>query len=128
MTKRKVLTKQLGLLVILFAFFLGSCATETIDEEDVALTRHMPEWLKGDYMGVHTQFPLTVNDTGVAFAYLDETVFISIDDMDDIIQTEVGCTVTTASDLLLFNKTTVVSEINFRYNDLNLGWFVKIQE
>lgn len=128
MTKRKVFTKQLGLLVIFLTFILGSCATEEIEKEALDTARQMPAWLKGDYMGVHTQFPLTIDDSGVAFSYLDETVFISIEAMDDIIQTADGCTVTTAEDLLLFNKTTQVSEINFRYNAMNLGWFRKIQE
>lgn len=31
--------------------------------------------------------------------------------------------ITTLSDILIFNKTTLDDEINFQLNDLNLGWF-----
>ncbi|PKP18192.1 MAG: hypothetical protein CVU07_02500 [Bacteroidetes bacterium HGW-Bacteroidetes-23] len=84
---------------------------------------NLPEWLKGDYEGVHTGEYLRVSNKNILFKveeidYQFQPAMIISETVD-----ENHYIIITESDVLIFNKTTLQEEINFQFNDFNLGWF-----
>lgn len=97
------------------------CDSESIESKNQVFD--IPEWLKGDYEGVHTQEYLKISSQKIIFK-VDTTIY-EFEPSSMISQTEQenNYIISTDSDILIFNKTTLQTEINFHFNDLNLGWF-----
>jgi hypothetical protein len=112
------------LTLLLICLFLFSCETEEVQVDTQTL--RVPEWLKGNYEGVHTQEFLLVNSNLIRFKFDDITYHYTNDDVLEIQEDQNSYTVITTTVPLKFNKTTLNSEINLRYGELNLGWFRKI--
>ncbi len=110
--------------LILLSLLFHSCETEEI-QSDVK-TLDVPEWLKGNYEGVHTQDFLQVNANLITFKFDNVTYTYTNQDVVQIIEDEKSYIVQTSTVQLRFNRTTLNSEINLRYGELNLGWFRKI--
>ncbi|GGD14784.1 hypothetical protein [Flavobacterium orientale] len=113
---------------LLFAFIglllLTSCESEPIQEAFVEQTIAVPGWLVGTYDGVHTQKELSVYPDKITFEYLDISKEIVASQVVQVQLEESRFLVYTIdNELLIFNKTTLDSEINFHFNELNLGWF-----
>lgn len=112
--------KKIGLIGMLL-FTLWSCSTEEIEQQSFIV----PSWLVGDYMGVHTQAPLSVSQQGIQFQINQEFYDFQISPMTQTVETELSITFYMGSEVLVFNKTTLDTEVNLKYNDLYLGWFRK---
>jgi hypothetical protein len=107
--------------IFIIGLMLIGCESESTELNTQAF--NLPEWLKGDYEGVHTEEYLQISTQTIAFK-LEEQVYqfhpnMVISETED----EIRYIITTESDILIFNKTTLEEEINFQFNDLNLGWF-----
>ena len=105
-------------------FLFASCENEPRQESFVEQTIAVPGWLVGAYNGVHTQKELNVYPDKIAFEYLD--IYKEILPAQ-VVQVELEATrflvYTEDNEVLIFNKTTIDSEINFQFDELNLGWF-----
>jgi hypothetical protein len=112
--------KRLGILMITVVT-LWSCSTEELDTTQVVL----PSWLVGEYMGVHTQSPLSVNNSTIQFEVNQQVYQFSMNPNVQIEQTELSITFFFGSEVLTFNKTTQDTEVHLQFNDLYLGWFRK---
>lgn len=112
------------LAVILIVIGLVSCTQEETQQIDSA-QKKLPEWVKGIYTGVHTGKPLTVNINQVKFEIEDSLYEFSIDNLTDMVIEENKITIYKEDDILIFNKTTLETEINLQFNELYLGWFRK---
>lgn len=97
------------------------CESESIELDTQGF--NLPEWLKGDYEGVHTGEYLRISSEKIQFK-VEEQVY-QFNPIMIILETEDEnhYIITTETDVLIFNKTTLQEEINFQFNDLNLGWF-----
>ncbi|MDP2161795.1 MAG: hypothetical protein Q8K02_15030 [Flavobacterium sp.] len=117
------------LFIILGFIFLTSCSSEPIQEASVSQvlaskTISIPAWLIGDYDGVHTQKELSIYPEKITFEYLDVYKEIHPSDVLQVVsETTRFLVYTTNDELIVFNKTTLDSEINVHFNALNLGWF-----
>lgn len=110
-------------IIVIFIIVLTSigCEQESVELETQVF--NLPEWLKGDYEGVHTNEYLQISNQNIEFK-VDEQVYhfqpsMIISETED----ENHYIIITQSDVLVFNKTTLNEEINLHFNDLNLGWF-----
>ena len=112
------------IVLVLFAtLFLVSCESESIETQPQALT--IPEWLKGNYEGVHTKENLVISNQKITFK-VEQTVYeFEVNQILSHQEEENRFIIQTASDILIFNKTTLQTEINFQFNELYLGWFRK---
>lgn len=117
------------LFIIIGFVFLTSCSSEPIQEASVSQalaskTISIPAWLVGDYNGVHTQKELSIYPEKITFEYLDVYKEILPTDVVQVVSEATRFLVYTVNDeLIIFNKTTLDSEINVHFNELNLGWF-----
>lgn len=117
------------LFIIVGFVFLTSCSSEPVQEAIIsqALTSQtisIPAWLVGDYDGVHTQKELSIYPEKITFEYLDVYKEILPTDVVQVVSEGTRFLVYTVNDeVIVFNKTTIDSEINMRFNELNLGWF-----
>ena len=110
-------------IIVIFIIGLMLLGCESESPELNTQVFNLPEWLKGDYEGIHTGEYLQISTQTIAFK-LEEQVYqfhpiVIISEAED----ENRYIITTESDILIFNKTTLEEEINFHFNDLNLGWF-----
>lgn len=112
--------KRLVLIGMLLITLL-SCSTEEVEQQSFIV----PAWLVGDYMGVHTQAPLSVSEQGIQFQINQEFYDFQLSPIVQTVETELSITFYFGSEVLVFNKTTLDSEVNLKYNDLHLGWFRK---
>lgn len=112
------------IVIVLFAtLFLVSCTSESEETELQALT--IPEWLKGSYEGVHTKENLLISNQKITFK-VEQTIYeFEVNQILSHQEEENRFIIQTASDILIFNKTTLLTEINFQFNELYLGWFRK---
>lgn len=112
--KRIIAVLVIGLIMI-------GCESESAVLDPQAF--NLPSWLKGNYEGVHTGEYLQISSQNIVFKVENQifefhpTMIITEDENEN------RYTITTESDILIFNKTTLEEEINFTFNDLNLGWF-----
>jgi len=126
-------TMKKYLSIAFVAFMLFSCTVEPVETETVAIQGNenqlrLPAWLSGNYNGVQTQQPLLVSEDIITFAFLEETYSYEVTDIVQEIHEEGRYTLITSDDtILIFNQTTKEDEINMRFNELNLGWFVLVQ-
>ena len=112
------------LFVFIGLFLLTSCESEPIQESFVEQTIAVPTWLVGTYDGVHTQTELLVYPEKITIEYLDvykeilptQVVLIEQEATRFLVYTD-------SNEIIIFNKTTLDSEINVRFNELNLGWY-----
>ncbi|MEZ4838500.1 hypothetical protein [Flavobacterium sp.] len=109
------------IVIFIMNFFLIGCESESTELEMQGF--NLPEWLKGDYEGVHTGEYLRISNDYVYFKvesqefhFFPSMIILETEDENKYI-------ITTETDVLIFNKTTLNEEINFQFNDLNLGWF-----
>jgi len=112
------------IVLVLFAvLFLVGCESESVETQPQALT--IPEWLKGNYEGVHTKENLVISNQKITFK-VEQTVYeFEVNQILSHQEEENRFIIQTASDILIFNKTTLQTEINFQFNELYLGWFRK---
>ncbi|MBP6585545.1 MAG: hypothetical protein KA215_07760, partial [Flavobacterium sp.] len=97
--------------------------SESVETQPQALT--IPEWLKGNYEGVHTKENLVISNQKITFK-VEQTVYeFEVNQILSHQEEENRFIIQTASDILIFNKTTLQTEINFQFNELYLGWFRK---
>ena len=102
-------------------FSLWSCSTEEIEQQSFIV----PAWLVGNYMGVHTQAPMSVSQQGIQFHINQVFYDFQISPITQTVETEFSITFYFGSEVVVFNKTTLDNEIHLKYNDLHLGWFRK---
>jgi len=112
--------KRITVFIIMF-LTLWSCSTEELDETLLVL----PSWLVGEYMGVHTQAPLSVGNQIIEFKIDQQLYQFPIQQDVQIEQTELSITFNIGSEILKFNKTTLDTEVHLQFNELYLGWFRK---
>ncbi len=102
---------------------LVSCSNEPFLEVK-ATTIDIPQWLVGTYDGLHTQKELEVLPEKITFQYLDvykeiypsQVLYVKNEATRFLVFTD-------SMEQIVFNKSSLDSEINVRLNDLNLGWF-----
>lgn len=111
------------ILVVLFSFVLIGCDSESVETSPKQV--NLPTWLVGEYEGVHTQEFLTITNDTISFKIAQEIYQFNVSELNLQASDENSITFTRASETLYFNKTTLASEINFQFNELNLGWFRK---
>jgi hypothetical protein len=112
-----------NVLVLFAVLFLVGCESESVEIQPQALT--IPEWLKGNYEGVHTKENLVISNQKITFK-VEQTVYeFEVNQILSHQEEENRFIIQTASDILIFNKTTLQTEINFQFNELYLGWFRK---
>lgn len=109
------------IVVFIIGLILIGCESESTELDTQGF--NLPEWLKGDYQGVHTGEYLQISDQKILFKVEEEVYEFQSDMIISEVEDENRYTITTESDILIFNKTTLAEEINFHFNDLNLGWF-----
>lgn len=115
--------------IIVGFVFIVSCSSEPVQEASIAQTIttqtiSIPAWLVGDYDGVHTQKELSIYPEKITFEYLDVYKEIIPSQVFQVQEEATRFLVYTLEDeVIVFNKTTIDSEINMRFNELNLGWF-----
>lgn len=102
---------------------LVSCSSEDTDVRPNQ--KRIPEWAEGEYMGVHTGKPLMIESNKVQFQIEQTSYEFFANEFTDVIIEENKVLLFTESDILVFSKTTLDSEINFKFNELYLGWFRK---
>ncbi len=111
------------ILVVFFSFVLIGCDSESV--ESTPEQTSLPTWLTGEYEGVHTQDFLAITNERISFK-VDQTVYeFNVNELNLQASDENSITFNIGSEILYFNKTTLVTEINFQFNELNLGWFRK---
>jgi hypothetical protein len=117
------------IFIIVGFVFLTSCSSEPVQEARISQTLtsqiiSIPAWLVGDYDGVHTQKELSIHPEKITFEYLDVYKEITPSQVFQVQEETTRFLVYTLNDeVIVFNKTTIDSEINMRFNELNLGWF-----
>lgn len=100
---------------------LVGCESESAELDTQVF--HLPEWLKGDYEGVHTEEYLRISCEKIQFKVEEQEYQFNPTMIISETEDENHYIITTETDVLIFNKTTLEEEINFQFNDLNLGWF-----
>lgn len=100
-----------------------ACSSDSDESEIESKKLLLPEWLKGEYMGVHTKEFLSVSDEEVKFKLDNEIYTYQDEDIVSQAYYENQYVLETSTAILQFNKTTINTEINLRWNNLNLGWF-----
>jgi hypothetical protein len=111
------------ILVLIFSFVLIGCDSESVETNPEQVK--LPTWLIGEYDGVHTQEFLVITNDIISFK-VDQTIYqFHVNELNLQGSDENSITFNLGSETLYFNKTTLASEINFQFNELNLGWFRK---
>lgn len=111
------------ILVVIFSFVLIGCDSESVETNPEQV--YLPTWLIGEYEGVHTQEFLIITNEIISFK-VDQTIYqFNVNELNLHTSDENSITFKLNSETLYFNKTTLDTEINFQYNELNLGWFRK---
>jgi hypothetical protein len=119
--------------IIILVFLVLSCSVEPVQLEAAEIkvakkNLRLPFWLPGTYEGVHTQQPLQVTETSIVFSFSGTAYTYEAEDIVQEIHDDGRYTLITSDDtILIFNQTTKEDEINMRFNELNLGWFVLVQ-
>ena len=112
------------ILALFFSLFLIGCDSESVESPNPEQAT-IPNWLIGEYEGVHTQEFLLITNEAISFK-VDQTVYqYELNQLKLQASDENSITFYTGSATLYFNKTTLATEINFQFNELNLGWFRK---
>lgn len=114
--------KRIAIVFIIGLFLIG-CESESAEIN--AQQFNLPEWLKGDYEGVHTGKYLQISNERILFMVEEQAYQFQPDMIISETEEENRYIIFTDTAVLLFNKTTIEEEINFRFNELNLGWFRK---
>lgn len=109
------------ILVFIVGLILIGCESESTELDTQAF--NLPEWLKGNYEGIHTGEYLQISNQTIQFKVEEEVYQFHPDMILSEAEDENSYIITTEFDSLIFNKTTLDEEINFHFNDLNLGWF-----
>lgn len=119
------------LLLIVTSATLISCSSES-EQEVIAtnVTSHLrlPIWLEGTYNGVHTGQDLIVSNQTVSFGYLSNFVEINAQDVISELENDHSYMITTSEYVVVFNKSSIQTEINLRLNELNLGWYRQVSK
>jgi len=108
-------------VVFIIGLILIACESESAELDTQVF--NLPEWLKGDYEGVHTDEYLKISNQNILFKVEEEVYQFQPNMILSEEEDENKYIITTETDILIFNKTTLEEEINFQFNDLNLGWF-----
>lgn len=116
--------------ITLFILIILTLACSNDSDESIIESKELllPEWLKGEYIGVHTKEFLSITEEQIKFKMEDETYIYQSNDIVSQVYYENQYVLETSTAVLQFNKTTLNTEINLRWNDLNLGWFRNIME
>lgn len=112
--------KRIIIIFILSIISIG-CESESIELDTGGFD--LPEWLKGEYEGVHTGEYLRISSQNIEFKVDNQEYLYNYTLIVSETEDENHYTISTESDILIFNKTTLDEEINFQFNELNLGWF-----
>lgn len=113
--------KKIALFILVMLTM--ACSSDSDESEIESKKLLLPEWLKGEYMGVHTKEFLSVSDEEVKFKLDNEIYTYQDEDIVSQAYYENQYVLETSTAILQFNKTTINTEINLRWNNLNLGWF-----
>lgn len=100
-----------------------ACSSDSVESEIELKKLLLPEWLKGEYEGVHTKEFLYISEGEIKFKLEDEIYSYKNEDIVSQVKYENQYVLETSTAILEFNKTTLNTEINLRWNGLNLGWF-----
>lgn len=100
-----------------------ACSSDSVESEIDSKKLLLPEWLKGEYEGVHTKEFLSISEDEIKFKLENEIYSYQNEDIVSQAYYENQYILETSTAILQFNKTTLNTEINFRWNSLNLGWF-----
>lgn len=100
-----------------------ACSNDSVESEIELKKLQLPEWLKGEYEGVHTKEFLSISNEEVKFKFDNEIYSYQDEDIISQAYYENQYVLETSTAILQFNKTTINTEINLRWNNLNLGWF-----
>lgn len=117
--------KKYVLILLVMSVIGVGCDSETINNEAQSVL-HVPAWLLGNYLGYHTKEDMVVAEDFIAFK-INETQY-TFTPHNVILQEENELyykIITTNNDIVVFNKTSLNSEVNVLFNELNLGWFQK---
>ncbi len=116
--------------ITLFILIILTLACSNDSDESIIESKELllPEWLKGEYIGVHTKEFLSISDEEVKFKLDNEIYTYQDEDIVSQAYYENQYVLETSTAILQFNKTTINTEINLRWNNLNLGWFRNIVE
>jgi hypothetical protein len=110
-------------IIVIFILSIISIGCESESTELNTQGFNLPEWLKGEYEGVHTGEFLRISSQNIEFKVDSQEYLYNYTLIVSETEDENQYIVITPSDILIFNKTTLEEEINFHFNDLNLGWF-----
>ncbi|RXR31374.1 hypothetical protein EQG68_10860 [Flavobacterium piscinae] len=110
-------------IIVIFVLSIISIGCESESTELDTEGFNLPEWLKGEYEGVHTGEYLRISSQNIEFKVDNQEYLYNYSLIVSETEDENHYTITTESDILIFNKTTLDEEINFQFNELNLGWF-----
>lgn len=113
--------KKIALFILVMLTM--ACSSDSDESEIESKKLQLPEWLKGEYIGVHTKEFLSVSDEEVKFKLDNEIYTYQDEDIVSQAYYENQYVLETSTAILQFNKTTINTEINLRWNNLNLGWF-----
>jgi hypothetical protein len=111
------------ILVVFLSIFLIGCDSESVESKLEQV--NLPTWLLGEYQGVHTQEFLLITNETISFKVNQIDYQFEMTQLQLLASDENSITFTVNSETLYFNKTTIATEINFQFNELNLGWFRK---
>ncbi|MFY7742819.1 MAG: hypothetical protein ACOVQR_09230 [Flavobacterium sp.] len=111
--------------ITLFILIILTLACSNDSDESIIESKELllPEWLKCEYIGVHTKEFLSISDEEVKFKLDNEIYTYQDEDIVSQAYHENQYVLETSMAILQFNKTTINTEINLRWNNLNLGWF-----
>jgi len=109
------------IVIFIMGLILIGCESESTELETQGF--NLPEWLKGEYEGVHTGQYLRISNQNIEFKVDAQEYLFNYTMIVSETEDEYHYTIVTETDILIFNKTTLDEEINFKFNDLNLGWF-----
>jgi hypothetical protein len=116
--------KKYMFLLVIMSLTMLSCETESMDTDTTSALR-IPSWLIGNYTGYHTNEDLNVAQDIIAFRVNNTLHVINNQNIVSQEETVNYYKIATATDVFIFNKTSLSTEVNLLFNDLNLGWFIK---